>query len=140
MFWKPLVKTLQQHLNTNLVYICVCVLSHVWLFATPWICISFQRHILLMCLTTQSSPALCKSMDCNPPGSSVHGIFQTRILPFPSSGDLPDPEIKPVSPALAGGFFNMEPPVKLSRTRYLILIVDSLTLSSQPTEAWTKLT
>ena len=88
-----------------------------------------------MCLTTQSSPALCKSMDCNPSGSSVHGIFQTRILPFPSSGDLPDPEIKPVSPALAGGFFNMEPPVKLSRTRYLILIVDSLTLSSQPTEA-----
>ena len=88
-----------------------------------------------MCLTTQSSPALRKSMDCNPSGSSVHGIFQTRILPFPSSGDLPDPEIKPVSPALAGGFFNMEPPVKLSRTRYLILIVDSLTLSSQPTEA-----
>ena len=23
---------------------------------------------------------LCKSMDCNPPGSSVHGIFQARIL------------------------------------------------------------
>ena len=26
-------------------------------------------------------------------------------LPFPSLGDLPDPEIEPVSPALAGGFF-----------------------------------
>ena len=26
-------------------------------------------------------------------------------LPFPSPGDLPDPEIKPASPALAGGFF-----------------------------------
>ena len=25
-------------------------------------------------------------------------------LPFPSPGDLPDPGIKPVSPALAGGF------------------------------------
>ena len=28
-------------------------------------------------------------------------------LPFPSPGDLPDPGIKPASPALAGGFFTM---------------------------------
>ena len=26
-----------------------------------------------------------------PPGSSVHGIFQARILPFSPPGDLPDP-------------------------------------------------
>ena len=26
-------------------------------------------------------------------------------LPFPSPGDVPEPGIKPVSPALAGGFF-----------------------------------
>ena len=31
-------------------------------------------------------------------------------LPFPSPGDLPDPGIKPESPALAGGFFTTEPP------------------------------
>ena len=31
-------------------------------------------------------------------------------LPFPSPGDLPDPGIKPVSPALAGRFFTTEPP------------------------------
>ena len=31
-------------------------------------------------------------------------------LPFPSPGDLPDPGIKPASPALAGGFFTTEPP------------------------------
>jgi len=35
-------------------------------------------------------------------------------LPFPSPGDLPDPGAKPVSPALAGGFFTTEPPVKPS--------------------------
>jgi len=29
-------------------------------------------------------------------------------LPFPSPGDLPDPGIEPVSPALAGGFFSIE--------------------------------
>ena len=28
----------------------------------------------------QSCPTLCNSMDCNPPGSSVHGVFQARIL------------------------------------------------------------
>ena len=30
-------------------------------------------------------------------------------LPFPSPGDPPDPGIKPMSPALAGGFFTTEP-------------------------------
>ena len=33
-------------------------------------------------------------------------------LPFPPSGDLPDPGIKPMSPSLAGGFFTTEPPEK----------------------------
>ena len=31
-------------------------------------------------------------------------------LPFPSAGDLPDPGIKPKSPALAGRFFTTERP------------------------------
>ena len=28
----------------------------------------------------QLYPILCNSVDCNPPGSSVHGILQARIL------------------------------------------------------------
>ena len=28
----------------------------------------------------QSCPTLCDPMDCSPPGSSIHGIFQARIL------------------------------------------------------------
>ena len=28
----------------------------------------------------QSCPTLCDPMDCSPPGSSVHGILQARIL------------------------------------------------------------
>ena len=32
-------------------------------------------------------------------------------LPFPSSGDLPDPGIEPTSPALMGKFFTAEPPL-----------------------------
>ena len=35
-----------------------------------------------------------------------------RELPFPSPGGLPDPGIKPASPALAGRFFVTEPPGK----------------------------
>ena len=57
----------------------------------------------------------CDPMDYSPPGSSVHSISQARILdwlPFPSPGDLPDPGIKPASPALTGRFFTIEPPGK----------------------------
>ena len=31
-------------------------------------------------LVTQSGPTLCDPMDCSPPMSSAHGIFQARIL------------------------------------------------------------
>ena len=34
--------------------------------------------------------------------------FRSR-LPFPSAGDLPDQGIEPISSALAGGFFTIEP-------------------------------
>ena len=45
----------------------------------------------------------CDPMDCSLPGSSVHGIFQARVLEWVAiarSADLPDPEIEPGSPAL----------------------------------------
>ena len=48
----------------------------------------------------QLCPTVCDPMDCSLQGSSVHGIFQARALPFPSPEDLPDPEIEPGSPAL----------------------------------------
>ena len=58
------------------------------------------------CLVAQSCLTHCYCMDCKPPGSSVQGIFQARILEWVTiSGDLPDPGIEPMSPALAGGFF-----------------------------------
>jgi len=57
-------------------------------------------------------------VDCIPPGSSVHGVFQQEYwsgLPFPTPGDLPDPWIEPTSlesPELVDGFFTTEPPEK----------------------------
>ena len=44
-------------------------------------------HFLLQCMevkskseVTQLCPTLYDPMDCSPPGSSVHGIFQARVL------------------------------------------------------------
>ena len=54
-------------------------------------------------------------MDCSPPGSSVHGISQARILEWvaiPFSRDLPDPGIEPWSPALQADYLPSEPPGK----------------------------
>ena len=70
---------------------CMCVLSH------------------LLC------PTLCNPMDCNPLGSSVHGIFKARILewaPISYPGDRPNLEIKSSSPALVSVFLTPEPPEK----------------------------
>ena len=55
---------------------------------------------------TPSCPTLCNSMDGSPPGSSVHGIPQAKILVWVAisfSRDLPDQGIEsmpPVVPAL----------------------------------------
>ena len=53
-----------------------------------------QSEVAQSCLT------LYDPMDYSMLGSSVHGILQARILPFPFLGDLPDPGIKPRSFAL----------------------------------------
>ena len=37
-------------------------------------------HTIVKFLVTQSCPTLCSPVDCSPPGSSVHGIVQARIL------------------------------------------------------------
>ena len=63
------------------------------------------------CKVTSVMSDFCDPMDCSPPGPSVHGILQERILQrlsCPLSGDLPDPGIELMSlmsAALAGGFF-----------------------------------
>ena len=57
-------------------------------------------------------------MDCRPPGSSVHGIFQARILQwvaFSYSRESSPPKDLThisVSPPLAGRFFTIAPPGK----------------------------
>ena len=85
-FWTETVT----HLKCDCV--CVCMLSHVWLFTTPW------------------------TVACQAPLSMEFSRQEYWSgLPFPSPGDLPDPEIEPaslVSLALAGRFFTTVPPEK----------------------------
>ena len=63
----------------------------------------------------QSCPILCDPMDCSPPGSSVHGILQVRIvewvaMPYSRGSSGPRDQIH-VS-CFAGRFFTSKPPGK----------------------------
>ena len=64
-------------------------LSHVRLFVTPW------------AVAHQASPSM---------GFSRQEYWSG--LPFPSPGDLPDPGIKPGSPALEADALTSKPPGK----------------------------
>ena len=52
---------------------CVCVCVCVCMCVCVYSCL--HTHSV-----AQSCPTLCDPLDCNPPGSSVHGISQARIL------------------------------------------------------------
>ena len=56
-----------------MINLCLCAMCVSWVVSTLW-----------------------DSMDCSLPGSSVHEIFQARIL-NPVFLDLPDPGVKPTS-------------------------------------------
>ena len=76
------------------IYMCVCVC----------VCVCVKVLVDQLCLS------LCNPVDCSPPGSSVHGILQARILewlPFPPPESLPNPGIKPGSHALQADFFTV---------------------------------
>ena len=79
-------------------------------------------RLMHACSVARSYLTLCNPMGCNPPGSSVHGIFHARILEwvaiFSSRGSSPPRNQEPTSlesPALAGRFFPPAPPGKPGR-------------------------
>ena len=62
------------------------------------------------CVCAQSCQTLCNSMGCSPPGSSVHGILQARILEWVAisfSRGSSWPRDGTGSPGLEGGFFTV---------------------------------
>ena len=63
-------------------------------------------------LVGQLCPILFDPMDCSPPGSSVHGILQARILEWVAisfSRGSSDPGVEPRSPRLQADSLPSEP-------------------------------
>ena len=95
------------------VYVCVCVCARVR--SEQGLLNMAKLCNLLNCggLVTKLCPTLVTTwtVACQAPLSI--GFSRQEYwcgLPFPSPGDLPDPGIKPTSPALTGRFFTTEPP------------------------------
>ena len=88
---------------------------------TEWTKSEREKKNHLLYLVAQLCPTLCDTMDCSPPVSSVHGdSFQEEYwseLSCPPPGDLPNPGIKPRSPALQSDSLLSKPPGKLKNTR-----------------------
>ena len=83
------------------------------MFAVGLLCVAF---IMLRChamLSRFSHVQLCDPWTVahqTPLSMGFSRQEYSSVLPFPSSGDLPNPEIEPASlksPALAGGFFTI---------------------------------
>ena len=63
-------------------------------------------------MCAQSCPTLCDPMDCSPQAPLPMEFSREEYwsgLPFPSPGDLRDPRVKAMSPALAHRFFTNDP-------------------------------
>ena len=81
-------------------------------------------YIVVVCLVTKSCPTLLKPHGYSPPGSSVHGIFQAKMLEWVailSPGDLPGPGLKPRSPVLQTYYLVTEPPGNTGVGCYFLL-------------------
>ena len=80
---------------------------------TAWLAHSaatYNPFMTVLCWVAQSCPTLCDPMDCSLPGSSVHGILQTRILAWgamPSSRGSSQPRDQTQVSCTAGGFFTI---------------------------------
>ena len=66
-------------------------------------------------MCAQSCPTLCDPMDCRPPGFSVHGILQARVLEWEAisfSGDRPSEGSNPCLLHQQVNSLPLEPPAK----------------------------
>ena len=77
---------MRDHIHITFITVVVKSLSCIWLF--------------------------CNSMDYSPLSMGFPRQEYWSGLPFPPRRDLPDPGIKPTSPALSGRYFTNEPPEK----------------------------
>ena len=109
--WKT-VQWFLKKLKTELPYDPAIPLLGIYPDKSP---IKKDTHALRSCalccaFITQSCPTLCDPVDCSPPGSSVHGILQARILEWvavPSSRGSSQPRDRTQVSCIAGRFFTI---------------------------------
>ena len=73
----------------------------------------YSSFLLSLTCVSRSVVTNCDPKDCSPPGSSVHGILQARILEWaaiPFSRDLPDLGMELESPAMQADSLPFDPP------------------------------
>ena len=84
-----------------------------------WLGCSGKGTLLHCCVYAQSCPNLCDPVNCSPPGSSVHGIFQVRVVEWvsiSSSRGSSHPRNRTQVSCIACRFLTTEPPGKPSYT------------------------
>ena len=84
---------------------CIHIYPFSWISFPFWSPQSIEYRVLCAIQWSEVEVKVAQSCLtlCNPMDYTVHGILQVRILEwvaFPSPGDLPNPGIKPRSPAL----------------------------------------
>ena len=81
-----------------------------WVFPHAGRKLGRSSFTVLVCLVTQSCLTLCDPIDGSPPGSSVHGILQARILEWvatPFSRGSSQARDQTQASCIAGGFFTV---------------------------------
>ena len=93
-----------------------------------WVTFSF---FIFMHAHAQSCPTLCDPTDCSPPGSSVHGTLQARILEWVAtsySRGSPQPRTRTHVSCSVGRFFTTVPPGNPSLSHLEVLKKNRRTL------------
>ena len=99
----------------HLIVLRIIKFLHFWLWIIQFynknkLNLQWSLQLLWVYLVAQLCPTLCNPMDYNPPDSSVHGIFQARILEWvamPSSRESFQPRDGIQVSRIAGGFFTI---------------------------------
>ena len=100
------------HSVLALVFIVICMHIAFYLSIGGYKSPDPIRKICCCFLLDQSFLTLCDPMDCSPPGSSLHGILQAKMLEYvamPSSRGSSTPGIEPRFPALRADSLPSEP-------------------------------
>ena len=74
-----------------------------------------MRSVLCCAIVAQSCPTHCDPMDCSPPGPLPRGFSRQEywcVLPQPPPRNLPNPGVKPRSPAMQEDSLLSESPGK----------------------------